>query len=93
MCAYAHDLNTTRILLAREYGRQGFTGALEAADDQPHRQSGRRRPADGRRRLVDAFLVEINDQMIAAERRYIAASMAELTNNTYEPPLSAAPRT
>jgi hypothetical protein len=42
---------------------------------------------------VDAFLVEINDQMIATERRYPAASMAELTNNTHEPPLSAAPRT
>jgi len=32
--------------------------------------------------------------MIAAERRYIAAaSIAELTNNTHELPLPAAPRT
>ena len=33
-------------------------------------------------RLVGALLVEINDEMIAAERRYIAAaSVADLTDN------------
>lgn len=36
-------------------------------------------------RLVGALLVEINDELIAAERRSIAAaSVAELTNNTAE---------
>ena len=45
-------------------------------------------------RLVGALLVEINDEMIAAERRYIAAaSVAELTDNTDEIALPAAPRT
>jgi putative transposase len=45
-------------------------------------------------RLVGALLVEINDEMIAAERRYIAAaSVAELTDNTNELALPAAPRT
>ena len=45
-------------------------------------------------RLVGALLVEINDEMIAAERRYIAAnSVAELTTNTGELSLPAAPRT
>ena len=45
-------------------------------------------------RLVGALLVEINDEMIAAERRYIAAaSVAELTDNTDELALPAAPRT
>jgi putative transposase len=45
-------------------------------------------------RLVGALLVEINDEMIAAERRYIAAnSVAELTNNPTELALPAAPRT
>ena len=45
-------------------------------------------------RLVGALLVEINDEMIAAERRYIAAaSVAELTDNTAELALPAAPRT
>ena len=44
-------------------------------------------------RLVGALLVEINDEMIAAERRYItAASVAELTDNTDQLPLPAAPR-
>ena len=45
-------------------------------------------------RLIGALLVEINDEMIAAERRYIAAnSVAELTDNTAELALPAAPRT
>jgi transposase-like protein len=45
-------------------------------------------------RLVGALLVEINDEMIAAERRYIAAaSVAELTDGTGELALPAAPRT
>jgi putative transposase len=45
-------------------------------------------------RLVGALLVDVNDEMIAAERRYIAAaSVAELTNNTGELALPAAPRT
>jgi transposase-like protein len=45
-------------------------------------------------RLVGALLVEINDEMIAAERRYIAAnSVAELTTNPTELALPAAPRT
>ena len=45
-------------------------------------------------RLVGALLVEINDEMIAAERRYIAAnSVAELTNEPTELALPAAPRT
>ena len=45
-------------------------------------------------RLVGALLVEINDEMIATDRRYIAAaSVAELTNNTSELALPAAPRT
>ena len=45
-------------------------------------------------RLVGALLVEINDEMIAAERRYIAAaSVAELTDGTTELALPAAPRT
>jgi putative transposase len=45
-------------------------------------------------RLGGALLVEINDEMIAAERRYIAAnSIAELTTNTSELALPAAPRT
>ncbi len=45
-------------------------------------------------RLVDALLVEINDEMIAAERRYIAAGSAvELTESTAELALTAAPRT
>ena len=36
-------------------------------------------------RLVGALLVEINDEMIAAERRYIAAaSVAELTDHNVE---------
>ena len=44
-------------------------------------------------RLVGALLVEINDEMIAAERRYIAAaSVADLTNNPGELALPAAPR-
>jgi len=44
--------------------------------------------------LVGALLVEINDQMVAAERRYIAAaSVAELTTNPDELALPAAPRT
>ncbi len=44
-------------------------------------------------RLVGALLVEINDEMIAAERRYIAAAgLAELTDNTAELALPAAPR-
>jgi transposase-like protein len=45
-------------------------------------------------RLVGALLVEINDEMIAAERRYIAAaSVADLTTETVELSLPAAPRT
>ena len=45
-------------------------------------------------RLVGALLVEINDEMIAAERRYIAAnSVAELTGQPTELSLPAAPRT
>jgi hypothetical protein len=45
-------------------------------------------------RLVGALLVGINDEMIAAERRYIAvASVAELTDHNVELALPAAPRT
>ena len=45
-------------------------------------------------RLVGALLVEINDEMIAAERRYIAAaSVADLTGEAVELALPAAPRT
>jgi putative transposase len=45
-------------------------------------------------RLVGALLVEINDEMIAAERRYIvAATVAELTDATSELASPAAPRT
>lgn len=45
-------------------------------------------------RLVGALLVEINDEMIAAERRYIAAaSVADLTHQPAELSLPAAPRT
>ena len=45
-------------------------------------------------RLVGALLVEINDEMIAAERRYIAAaSVADLTDQPSELALPAAPRT
>jgi putative transposase len=46
-------------------------------------------------RLVGALLVEINDEMIAAERRYIAAtSVAALLDHDPElPSLPAAPRT
>ena len=45
-------------------------------------------------RLVGALLVEINDEMIAAERRYIAAaSVADLTDQPAELALPAAPRT
>ena len=45
-------------------------------------------------RLVGALLVEINDEMIAAERRYIAAaSVATITEPTGELALPAAPRT
>jgi transposase-like protein len=44
--------------------------------------------------LVGALLVEINDEMIAAERRYIAAaSVADLTSGTAELALRAATRT
>ena len=44
-------------------------------------------------RLVGALLVEINDEMIAAERRYIAAaSVADLTDKPGELALPAAPR-
>jgi len=44
-------------------------------------------------RLVGALLVEINDEMISAERRYIAAgSVADLTDNPSEIALPAAPR-
>ena len=45
-------------------------------------------------RLVGALLVEINDEMIAADRRYIAAaSVAGITNEPVELALPAAPRT
>ena len=45
-------------------------------------------------RLVGALLVEINDEMIAAERRYIAAaSVADLSDKPNELALPAAPRT
>ena len=45
-------------------------------------------------RLVGALLVDINDEMIAAERSYIAAaSVAELTDQPTELSLPAAPRT
>jgi transposase-like protein len=46
-------------------------------------------------RLVGALLVEINDEMIAAERRYIAAHSVAvlLDHNTQLPSLPAAPRT
>ena len=45
-------------------------------------------------RFVGALLVEINDEMIAAERRYIAAvSVAELTDGIAELALPEAPRT
>ncbi len=45
-------------------------------------------------RLVGALLVEINDEMIAAERRYIAAaSVADLSDKPGELALPAAPRT
>jgi len=46
-------------------------------------------------RLVGALLVEINDEMIAAERRYIAAaSVTDLVDHhTQLPSLPAAPRT
>jgi len=45
-------------------------------------------------RLVGALLVEINDEMIAADRRYIAAaSIANITGDTTELSLPAAPRT
>ena len=45
-------------------------------------------------RLVGALLVEINDEMIAADRRYIAAaSVAGLTDQPIELALPAAPRT
>jgi putative transposase len=45
-------------------------------------------------RLVGALLVEINDEMIAADRRYIAAaSVAGITDQPIEPALPAAPRT
>jgi transposase-like protein len=45
-------------------------------------------------RLVGALLVEINDEMIAAERRYIAAaSVADLTDQPAELALPAPPRT
>lgn len=45
-------------------------------------------------RLVGALLVEINDEMIAADRRYIAAaSIASLTDQPIELALPAAPRT
>ena len=44
-------------------------------------------------RLVGALFVEINDEMIAAERRYIAAaSVADLTDQPGELSLPAAPR-
>jgi transposase-like protein len=46
-------------------------------------------------RLVGALLVETNDEMLAADRRYIAeASLAELTDpDTEVTSLPAAPRT
>jgi transposase-like protein len=45
-------------------------------------------------RLVGALLVEINDEMIAADRRYIAAaSVAGITDQPIELALPAAPRT
>jgi len=45
-------------------------------------------------RLVGALLVEINDEMLAAERRYIAAaSVADLTDQPDELALPATPRT
>ena len=45
-------------------------------------------------RLVGALLVEINDEMITAERRYIAAaSVADLSDMPGELALPAAPRT
>lgn len=45
-------------------------------------------------RLVGALLVEINDEMIAADRRYIAAaSVATITNEPVELAFPAAPRT
>ena len=45
-------------------------------------------------RLVGALLVEINDEMIAAERRYIAAaSVADLSDMPDELAFPAAPRT
>jgi transposase-like protein len=47
-------------------------------------------------RLVGALLVEVNDEMISADKRYIAAASLEpLTNNTNQPlsSLPAAPRT
>ena len=46
-------------------------------------------------RLVGALLVEVNDEMIAAERRYIAAASvaALLDDNDRLPSLPAAPRT
>lgn len=45
-------------------------------------------------RLVGALLTEINDEMIAADRRYIAAaSVAGLTDEPIELALPAAPRT
>ena len=45
-------------------------------------------------RLVGALLVEINDEMIAAERRYIAAaSVADLSDMPGELAFPAAPRT
>jgi hypothetical protein len=42
--------------------------------------------------LVGALLVEINDEMIAAERRYVAAFLADLTGDNVELSLLAAPR-
>jgi putative transposase len=46
-------------------------------------------------RLVGALLVEINDEMVAAERRYIAAASVAvlLDDHTQLPSLPAAPRT
>ena len=45
-------------------------------------------------RLVGALLVEINDEMIAADRHYIAAaSITGLTDEPVELALPAAPRT
>jgi transposase-like protein len=45
-------------------------------------------------RLVGALLVEINDEMIAADRRYVAAaSIANITGDTTELSLQEAPRT